>query len=62
MPPIDTKNKLLGKPIFTLKPTSRVYLGKIGNTQHIVMEKNFGNAKSEVITLPHLPNAPPLSQ
>jgi hypothetical protein len=36
----------LKKPIFTSKLTTKVYLGKMGNTQYIVIVKNFSEYKN----------------
>jgi len=46
-----SKTAFLKKPIFTPKPTAEVYLGKLGNTQYIVIVKNFKNSKTEVLKL-----------
>lgn len=46
-----SKTAFLEKPIFTPKPATEVYLGKLGNTQYIVIVKNFKNSKTEVLKL-----------
>lgn len=43
---INIKNQLLKKAIFTPKPTTRVYLGHLGNTQYIVIAKNLSEYKN----------------
>jgi hypothetical protein len=46
MPLINIKNRHLNKTSFPSERLAEVYLGKLGNTQHIVMDKNSSDYES----------------